>query len=195
MPEVVLAFALGEGIEQCSEAMPESIHRSFTEFSEQCFEFGKDLLDWIEIGTVGRQVHQARAHRFDRRANAFQFVAAQIVHDHDVVGFQRGHQMLSHVRQKNFAVNCAVNNQRRGDPRRTQRGQKGRRLPMPVRNIIDQALATRRTTMRTRHIRLGPRLVDKDKVVRIPSALPDEPRGAKFGHIRPLLFGGVEHFF
>ena len=52
------------------------------------FELGKDLLNWIEIGRIWGQEEQPCADRADGLADGFSFVAAQIIHDDDIAGFQ-----------------------------------------------------------------------------------------------------------
>jgi hypothetical protein len=47
------------------------------------FEFGEDLLDRVEVGTVGRQEEQMRTGRADGVAGRFALVAAEIVEDDD----------------------------------------------------------------------------------------------------------------
>jgi hypothetical protein len=56
------------------------------------FELGEDLLDWIEIGTVGRQEEQAGAGCANGTAHGALLVAAQIVDNDDVAGLERGKQ-------------------------------------------------------------------------------------------------------
>jgi len=50
-----------EGIEQGTDALPRCFDGSLCGFSEQVLELGEDLLDRIEVWTVGRQEQQARA--------------------------------------------------------------------------------------------------------------------------------------
>jgi hypothetical protein len=52
-------------------------------------EFGEGVLDRVEIGAVGRKVQQRRARGFDGGANAWAFMAAQIIHDNDVARRKR----------------------------------------------------------------------------------------------------------
>ena len=42
---------------------------SFGCFAEQCFKFGKELFDGVEVGRVGRQIEQGCAGRTDRFLN------------------------------------------------------------------------------------------------------------------------------
>ena len=54
------------------------------------FEFGKDLLNGIEVRTVGGQVEQARPSGLERPAPAGHFMAGQIVQDHAVARVEGG---------------------------------------------------------------------------------------------------------
>ena len=47
-----------EEIEQLADALPKGIDRALLGFAQMGFEFGDRLLDWVEIGRIGRQVAQ-----------------------------------------------------------------------------------------------------------------------------------------
>ena len=66
----------------------------FGGLAEESFEFGEDLLDRIEIGTVGRQEEQLGAGRPDRASDGFSLVTAEIVDDDNVAELKRWHQNL-----------------------------------------------------------------------------------------------------
>lgn len=53
-------------------------------FTQQRFEFGEDLLDRSEIGTVGRQEEQLGAGVSDGPTHGLAFVTAKIVDNGDV---------------------------------------------------------------------------------------------------------------
>ena len=53
------------------------------------FELGKDLLNRIEVGAVGRQEQQPGTSGPDRGANGRFLMAGEIVHDDDVYGHER----------------------------------------------------------------------------------------------------------
>ncbi len=46
------------------------------------------VFDWVEVGTVGQKIEEARASRLDRLAHKPAFVGWQVVHDHDIAGLQ-----------------------------------------------------------------------------------------------------------
>ena len=47
--------------------------------AQEVFEFGEDLLDRVEIGTIGREKEEPCASGLDRGANGLALVAAEIV--------------------------------------------------------------------------------------------------------------------
>jgi hypothetical protein len=59
--EEVFAFGLGEAVDDAADGAPETIDRSFGGFTQESLDLGEGVLDWIEVGTVGRQVEHARA--------------------------------------------------------------------------------------------------------------------------------------
>ena len=54
-----------EVVEQIFDAPPRCFMGSFGGFAHQMFELGKDLLDGVQIGALGRQEQQARANAPD----------------------------------------------------------------------------------------------------------------------------------
>jgi hypothetical protein len=44
-----------EDIDEVADPGPKATHGSFFCLSQHCFEFGKGLFDWIEVGAVWRQ--------------------------------------------------------------------------------------------------------------------------------------------
>ena len=99
MADVVAAFAFGELVEQLAAGFPERLDGPLFRAFEQPLEFGKRLLDRIEIGTVRRQVNQAGALRLDGLLHAHPLMAGQVVHDHDVALVKRRRQLLLNVSQ------------------------------------------------------------------------------------------------
>src|SRR3954467_2051489 len=77
-------------------------------FRRSAFSLEKALLDWIEVGTVGRQEQQLGAGRLDGLAHRMALVARQVVDDDDVTRRERRHEDLSHVLQEALAINGAV---------------------------------------------------------------------------------------
>ena len=110
--------------------MDEGVEGSGGGFAQQGFEFGEPLLDRVEIGTVGRQVEEAGFGVFDRRSDALDLVARQIVEDNDVAWLKLGNEELLDPGAELFSVDRAVEGARRDETVLPQRADEGGRLPM-----------------------------------------------------------------
>src|SRR5690606_12083128 len=67
--------------------------------------------------------------------------------------------------------------------------------PMFVRCMANQPFTLGRAATQARHVRLGRRLVDEDKLGRVEPALAALPATPRLGDVGPLLLGRMEHFF
>ena len=81
-----------EGIQERANALPSGFDGSLGGLAEQSFELGEELLDRIEIGTVGRQEEQFGADCADGTSNGLSLVASEIVDNDDVAGLERRYQ-------------------------------------------------------------------------------------------------------
>ena len=125
----------GECIEKHSDPAPSRLDGSLGRFSQQGFELGEDLLNGIEIGTVGRQEEEFGAGGADGFANGLALMAAKIIEDDNVAWFERRNQELFNVGEEASAVDRAVDDRGRIDPVMAKRGKEGQRLPMAVRDF------------------------------------------------------------
>jgi hypothetical protein len=82
-------------------------------------------------------------------------VAAEIVNDDDVAGLERGDEELLDVGQEAFAVDWSIDDTRSIDTVPAQRGKEGQCSPAAMRNLGDQALASQRAAVGSRHVGLG----------------------------------------
>ena len=80
--------------------------------SQEVFELGEELLDRIEIGTVGWQEEQVGADLADGAPCCFAFVAVEIVENHDIAFDERRSEDLLHVEGEEFAVDGSINDPR-----------------------------------------------------------------------------------
>lgn len=87
---------------------------------------------------------------------------AEIVHNDDVAFFERFDKALLHPSQEAHSVDGAIEDIRRGDFIVAQGGDEGRRLPMTMRHIIDEAFAFQRPAAQRCHVGLGPCFVEKN---------------------------------
>jgi hypothetical protein len=107
-----------------------------------CLSFAKTC-SRVQIGRVFRQEEQPRASRSNRSANGFVFVAAEIVHHHQITNFERGHQYPLDIDREAFAVDRAVEDPWGFDAVMAQRREKGHGFPMALRNLGFEPLASR----------------------------------------------------
>ena len=78
---------------------------------------------------------------------------------------------------------------------RAQCGEEGQRPPAAVRRLGDQPLASRRAAMGSRHVGLGPGLVDEHQTGRIKPPLILSPLCPPPRHVGTILLAGVQAFF
>ena len=122
-------------------------------------------------------------------------MAAEIVDDDDVAGSERRHQHLFDIGQEAFAVDRSVDHARRFDAIVAQGGQEGQCPPATVRDLGDQPLAAPRAAVGSRHVGLGPGLVDEDQARWIKPSLVFFPLAPPPGDVGPILLAGVQAFF
>ena len=155
----------------------------------------EDRFDGIQIGAIGRQEAPLSAGAFNGLADAGDLVGGQIVHHDEVSGGQRRDQDLLDIGTKLLAVDRAIEHAWRSEAVMTQRGDKGRGLPVAKRSVRDQALAFLTPAVPGRHVGRGPGLVDEHQPARIERLLVFSPGGAGFGDVGPQLLGGAQSFF
>jgi hypothetical protein len=109
--------------------------------AQERLQFGKHLLDRVEIGTVRRQKAKLRAHGFDRRAHRGLLVDGQIVEDDHIAGPEGGHQHLVDVRAKTRLVDRTVKHRGRRHGIEPQRRDHGAGFPMAARRVIAEPVS------------------------------------------------------
>lgn len=123
------------------------------------------------------------------------FVAAQIIEDNDVAGFQRRCEDLVHIGMEDNPVHRTVDDERRGDPIVTQASDKGRRLPVSMGQPANQAHAPLAPAAGSRHVGFGPGLIDEDQMFWIKRPLTAPPSSTRYHHVRSVLLRGEHGFF
>jgi hypothetical protein len=184
-----------EAIEQSSNSSPGCFDSSLGGLSEQGFKLGEHLLDRIEIGTVGRQEEKPRADSADGPAHGMALVAAEIVHDDDIAGLERRHEELLDIGFEAFAIDWSIKDARRVDPVVPQGGKECKCLPMPVRRLSAQALASQSPAVGADHVGLGPSLIDEHEAGRINPSLVPFPACSSACDVGPVLLAGQQRFF
>lgn len=195
MAKVVAAFGDFELVEQFSDDVFEFRDGPCGGGPEQGFELGEDLLDRIEVGTVGRQVDKFGTDRLDGFADTTDFVAGEIVHDHQVAGTKRGDKLLLDIGPKHVAVHRSIHHQRRRDTIDTEPCDQCRRLPMTVGNLGHQAMTAGSPAASTGHLGIGTRFIDEDQSAGVEVRPPKSPCRTSLSDIWPVLLSGMHHFF
>ena len=158
-------------------------------------EFGEHLLDGVEVWAIGGQEQQACALVADGGADGIALVTAEVVHDDDIAGLERGGEELFDIALEAFAIDRSVEHARCIDAVMAQSGKEGHRLPMAVRHAGGEPLAPHAPAAQRRHVGLGPRLVDEHQVPGVKPALVELPAGTAPGNVRALLFACLDGLF
>ena len=164
-------------------------------FSQQRLELGEDLLDGIEIGTIGRQEEELGADGAQGGSHGDTFVAAEIVHDHDVAGLEGWQQELVDPGEEADAIDGAVEQTGRGNAVVSEGGEEGHRRPAAVRRLGGERLSPAGPTVAPGHVGLGPGLIDEHQPARIDAVLVLLPPRPPTGDVRPILLAGEQAFF
>lgn len=110
-----------EFAEQGSCGFPCCLYGSCGGGTHEVLEFGEDLFDWVEIRTVGRQEEELCSGPADGLSNRLSLVRAEIVHDDDVAGRERGNENLLDIGCEASSVDGAVEHAGRIDAVAAQR--------------------------------------------------------------------------
>ncbi len=182
-------------MDERADAPPSGLDGALLGVAQQVLELGEDLLDRVEVGAVGRQKEELGASGADRLADGVSLVAAEIVHDHEVSGLERGGQGLLDIGAESLAVDRPVDHARRIDPVVAECSEEGERAPAAMGSLGEQLVAARPPAAQRRHVGLGPGLIDEDEpswinpaLIRLPLQAPSRDRG-------PILLAGEHGFF
>ncbi len=188
MADIVGTFRGREGLEGVANSGPQAGNRAGRSGPQAGFEFGKDLLNGIEVGAVGGQIEQARPDSLNRLAHACDFMTGEIVHDDAVAGVQGGREDLFDISDKAGAINRPIQDRRGGEVLRAQGGNEGGRLPVSMRDFGDEACPAPTPTVPPGQIRPHGRLIQEDEAVPIEGGRLGAPALACHHDIRPILF-------
>jgi hypothetical protein len=112
-------------------------------FPQQGLEFAECHFDGIQVGRVRRQIQERRTYRFNRLLNASDFMHREIVHDNDIAALERWSKTLLYIGKKHRPIHRAVKHERRRHPALAQTRHESDCLPVPMRRVADQTLASR----------------------------------------------------
>lgn len=175
--------------------MPEAFARSFCGGAKLGLEFGEDEFDGIEVGRVRRQEAKGGAASGDGFSDLGAFVARQVVHDDEVAGPQFRDQELADVVGEDLAVHRPVDDERSDQAGGRQPGDEGGRLPMSVRRVALDPLATGAAAIPAPQVGGGAGLVEEDQAMGGEPVLVGLPALPQGGDVRPKLLTGVNAFF
>jgi len=178
-----------------ADALPGGVDGSLGGLAQEGFEFGEELLDRIEVGTVRGEEEEFGPCGADGATDGRAFVASEIVHDDDVAWVEGGHEDLLDIGGEAAPVDRAVDDARRVDAVAAQGGQEGERPPFAVGRLGDQPAAARPPAPKRRHVGLGPRLVDEDQTPRIEVRLAVKPGLPLAQDVGTVLLGRVGCLF
>ena len=195
MTDVVGALLGCEAFEELAYAVPDGGDGTFVSLSEQRLQLGEDHLDRVEVRAVGRQEQQMGTYGAYRAPYALAFMASKVVEHDDIARPQRRDQELLDPGLKQHAVDGSIQDQRSDDATAAQASNEGHRLPMAMRHLRHQALATGRASVLAGHVRLGPGFVDEDQPVGVDVTLMALPAIALAPDVSAILLGGVQRFF
>jgi hypothetical protein len=192
---VVGAFGGGEEAERGRHQRAHLIEAPWASGAKKRFQFGKGLLDRIEVGAVGRQKAEMRLRGFNCGANLRVLVDRQVVEYDDVARAQRGHQHLFDIREERGTVDGPIEDRRRGEPLEAQPDDEGVGLPVTARRAIVQPRAAWAAAIAPQQVRRDATLIEKDVLTDIAQRLGVLPPAPGGRDIRAPLFVRVYGFF
>jgi hypothetical protein len=195
MPKIAGAFSAAECVEYSGDTTEDLFFGSGVELSQQSFELGEELLDWVQIGRIGRQEQQPGADAGNGEFNGIAFVAAKVVDYDNIAGSEGGYQRLLDISARLDAVHWTIKQHRRIDTIQSQCGQERERPPFPKWRPRHESFAAWSPTPNWGHVRLDPGLVNEHKAPRIEPVLHAPPLATAKRNISPSLLGGVQRFF
>lgn len=117
-------------------------------------------------------------------------MGGKVVQNDDVARPERGAKNLTDVFAENILRGSAVNGHAAGGAIEANRGEHRRGIPMPVRGMVDDALATVAPSPKAGHIGFCAGFVNKNQALGIEVLLLIYPFLAPFSYIRSILFAG-----
>lgn len=168
---------------------------SFGGFSHEMLELGKDLLDGVQVRAVGWQEQEPCADVADCATDGGSFVAAQVVHDHNIASRERWDEALLDIIEEAIAIDRLIQHTGRVDPVTAQGGEEGHGFPVAVRGLGVKPLTLGCPAPQGSHVGLCPGFVNEDEPRWIKPPLIFLPLRAPSCDLGPKLFGGQYAFF
>jgi hypothetical protein len=184
-----------DGLAQAVDRVCRALEGVGGDFAEIGFEFGEDLLDGVEVGTIWRQVKQRCAAGFDGFSNTCDLVNTDVVHEQDVASFQGRREDLFDIGRERLAIHRASQHKGSGHAIVAQGGDESAGFPVAMQDFLDQPLAAWRAATETGDIARDAGFIDEDQSLRIKPRLPPSQGLSTGGDVRPILLGGAQTFF
>jgi hypothetical protein len=195
MPDVVGAFLAREEVEGHRDEAADLLVTTRTCGAQERFQFGEGQFDRIEIGAVGREEPNGRAHLLDRGPHRGLLVDHEVVEHDDIARSQRGHQHLFHIGEETRIVEGPIEHRGGAEPLEPERGDHRVRLPMTAGGVIMEPGAARAPAIATEQIRRHAAFIEKHVLPHIAERLPLAPVATVSRDVGPALFVGVYGFF
>ncbi len=195
MPEVIGAFLRGERIHQSANPAAEARNGPLSCFPEMGFEFAERLLDRIKVRRIFGKISQHCTGGFNQFSHAGNFVDGEAVHHHGVTALECRNKASFEIGHEGCCIHRAIKHEGRDHPAMAQACHEGDRLPMPVRNMVNQPNATRAAASKPHHGGVGGGLVNRHQSGRVNHALFSHPTPPCPGHVRSLLLRRPQAFF
>lgn len=110
-------------------------------------------------------------------------------------GLERRHQSLPEPRQEHLPVHRALEHPGRARPVQPDSGDERAALIVPVGDAGREPLPHGRPAMQAGHPGIGPAFVHEHQPFGGDGGQLFRPSASLFGHVGPVLFGGVQRFF
>jgi hypothetical protein len=108
----VLAVFWGKGVQDGGRSGLEAIESSLCGMTQPGFEFRESHLNWIEIGTIGRQITERCPTTLNSFPDALDLMNAEVVADHHVSWLKFRAEDLLDIGQEGFSGHWAIQEKR-----------------------------------------------------------------------------------
>ena len=195
MSEVIGALLRAERGYEGADPARETRNGSLGCFAEMGFEFAERLFDRIKVRRIFWKITQCRTRSFNHLPDAGNLVDGEAVHQHNVAALEGGNETSFEIGHERCCIHWSIQHEGCDHGATAQAGDEGDRLPMSVRNMVDQPKAARAAASKPHHRGVGRGLVDEHEPGRVKHALLSHPAPPGAGHVRSLLLRRPQAFF
>ena len=185
----------GDGLQGFGKGGNQLFPAPWHQFSDNGFDLGPCLLDWIQVGRVGGKERQDGTTAFDGHSKTLVTVNAQVVPDHNVSRFELGNETTVDPLKHRLAVDRARNNHRSDNPGGSKTSNDTVVRPAVPWNVVNRTFTNWRPGNATSHGQVDPALVDKYQRRALSRFLRLSEPDSRFLDVWAVAFGGVEGLF